>query len=112
MSIELKLVVQAGKDSILALELETRESPKFSFKLNLTDPGKSQIELGQEVHLEIASIMAAGFITVLQLDLVLESQVIPSFSAKLAIEGKFGPGGLLKGKIPLLGVNSSGAQFL
>ena len=111
-SIELKLAVQAGKDSILALELETKESPKFNFKLNLTDPSESQIELGQELHLEIASIMAAGFITVLQLDLVFESQVIPSFSAKLGFEGKFGPGGLLKGKIPLLEFNSSGAQFL
>ena len=78
----------------------------------MTDPSESQIELGQELHLEIASIMAAGFITVLQLDLVFESQVIPSFGAKLGFEGKFGPGGLLKGKIPLLEFNSGGVQFL
>lgn len=108
---EFKFQYQKGQDPVLALEVELKQTPKFTFKLNLRHPDQFSVEVGQEFHVNIANITAEGVIPVLALDLVFETQAYPSLSFKASIEGKFGPGGLLKSKFTLVTVAGSGLSF-
>ena len=63
--------------------------------------------LGEEFDVPIATV-TVGPLTVLEIELQIEPEFFPTYGFEVSVEGSFGPGGFLKGKIKLFDVEFSG----
>jgi hypothetical protein len=75
-------------------------NPKIDLEINLAHGSKSKLSLGAEKDIQLVEI-DYGPLTIFNLELQINPEVFPSVGVEVDLEGTFGPGGFLKGKIKL-----------